>query len=64
MTTDGGVGEVLTVSEAARFLRIGKRTLQMLTKRGEIRCRKMGRRVVYLLRVLRAYLEDEVQPGV
>lgn len=54
----------MTVSEAARFLRIGKRTLQMLTKRGEIRCRKMGRRVVYLLRVLRAYLEDEVQPGV
>ena len=64
MTTDGESRGVLTVLEAARFLRIGKRTLQELTRRGEIQCIRIGRRVLYLVRVLEEYLERMLQPGV
>ena len=64
MNTEGEARVVLTVPEAARFLRIGKRTLQALTTRGEIPFKRIGRRVVYPVRLLNEYLENKLQPGV
>lgn len=48
----------LSLAEAAKMLSISPRHLQNLTKTGEIRCRKAGRRVLYPLRELQAWLNQ------
>jgi excisionase family DNA binding protein len=41
--------------EAARLLGISERTLWTLTQRGEVRCKKIGRRTLYLREALEEF---------
>jgi excisionase family DNA binding protein len=43
-----GLEPVLTVDEAARFLRVNRKTLYEGVKAGEVPARRVGRRVVIL----------------
>lgn len=49
----------LTAYEAARSLGICRRTLHTLTQSGQIRCLRVGRRLLYRPETLRAWLEAQ-----
>ncbi len=51
--------EVLTVAEAAPYLRISRSTLSRLMRAGEIRFVKIGDRVLFRKAALDAFLEKQ-----
>lgn len=64
MTTTQLPGRLLTAREAADFLRISARLLWTLTQRGDIRCTRIARRVLYRPETLREFVElQERGPG-
>ena len=50
---------VLTRTEAAKWLRFSVRTLDALVKQGAIRCKREGRRVLFLVEWLVDYMRRE-----
>jgi excisionase family DNA binding protein len=48
---------LLHAKQAAALLGISTRTLWALTKRGEISCRRVGRRVLYHRRIVEKFAE-------
>ena len=56
----GGRPFVYTRCEAARELRVCPRTLDKLIRRGEIRIRRIGNRVLITEQALREFLGDRV----
>jgi excisionase family DNA binding protein len=50
--------EVLTIPEAARWLRVGRNTLYEAARRGELPTRRVGRRIL----LSRAALETWLNP--
>ncbi|HAU36456.1 MAG TPA: DNA-binding protein [Phycisphaerales bacterium] len=54
-----GNGKILTVREAAKFLRLSERMLWELTKRGKIVAIRVGRRVTYDIQDLLAWVERQ-----
>ena len=54
---------VLSVEDAAKWLAISPRTLWTMTREGEIQHLRIGRRVLYPLEGLRAYISAHMTGG-
>jgi len=53
----------LTASEAAKAIGIGKRLLWSMTNRGDIPHARIGRRVIYPIAALEAWLDAQATGG-
>ena len=51
--------DVMTTSEVATFLRLDRKTVYLAAARGEIPCRRIGRRILFSRRALVAWLEAQ-----
>jgi len=51
--------EVMTLPEAAEYLRISKSTLYALAQRGEVPCKKVGRRWRFSRNALDRWLQED-----
>ena len=54
-------GDVLTADEVAAILRVDRKTVYEFAGRGEIPCRRLGRRILFSRRALMAWL-DHARP--
>lgn len=50
--------DVLTADEVAEILRVDRKTVYEFAGRGELPCRRLGRRILFSRRALMAWLED------
>lgn len=53
---DAGEGDVLSADEVADILRIDRKTVYEFAGRGEIPCRRLGRRILFYRPALMAWL--------
>ncbi len=51
-------GDVLSADEVAEILRVDRKTVYEFAGRGEIPCRRLGRRILFSRRALMAWLDD------
>jgi excisionase family DNA binding protein len=51
--------DVMITSEVASFLRLDRKTVYLAAARGEIPCRRIGRRILFSRRALVAWLEAQ-----
>ena len=49
----------VSVEDAAKMLSVSERTLRHLTATGQLACKKIGRRVIYSVEVLKAFLHED-----
>lgn len=52
-----GSPDVMTVQEAAQTLRVGRTTMYRLIKQGDIKCLKIGRKIIIPRTYLRGFVE-------
>jgi excisionase family DNA binding protein len=55
---------LLTVPEAAAELRVGKRTVERLTSRGDLEVVRIGGRVLIRPEAITAYVNSRIEPAV
>ncbi len=49
----------VSIDEAAEMLSVSTRTIRELTASGKLACKKIGRRVIYSVDALKAFLNNE-----
>lgn len=55
---------LLTIPEAAAELRVGKRTVERMTARGDLEVVRIGGRVLIRPEAIRAYVNSRIEPAV
>jgi excisionase family DNA binding protein len=60
---ENDLGEVLTIEELARYLKIPKSTLYKLVREARIPCQKVGRHWRFLKGAIDRWLEENASDG-
>jgi excisionase family DNA binding protein len=50
----------VSIEDAAEMLSVSERTVRELTSSGKLACKRIGRRVIYSVEVLKAFLHSDI----
>jgi excisionase family DNA binding protein len=59
MASDPATADVMTATEVCAFLRLSKNTIYEAAARGEIPCRRVGRRLIFSRSAIVLWLQGE-----